>query len=335
MELHQSGNQIRVDEDSVPFFEALASKVRIKILQLLAQNGEMNLKEIAEQLSLSSAIISMHVNKLENSGLVVSKIVKRDGRNQRICTISDIDRLLIFPKHQYAHKLHYDIELGVGHYTNLNISPTCGIVTAEKTIGDFDNPVYFMDPQRIDAQLLWFSKGFVEYTVPNYVGEEFRINEISISLELSSEAPGFAEEWPSDISFFFGGQQLCTWTSPGEFGGRRGNISPSWWFPDIIGQYGLLKTIRINDTGTYIDGVQSSDVSLAHLDLTSSSWNLRVAVLESAENVGGVMLFGKGFGDFAQNILVSVYYSPVEKQSDFETLYPVRKTFPPYGPSNI
>lgn len=324
MNLHESGNQIRVDEESVPFFEALASKVRIRILQLLAINGEMNLKSIAQSLELSSAITSMHINKLESCGLIVSNIVKRNGRSQRICTISDINRLLIFPKHQYPHKQYYEIELGIGHYTNLNISPTCGIVTATNTIGDFDNPVYFMDPKRIEAQMLWFGKGFIEYTVPNYAESGCSIDEISFSLELSSEAPGFSEDWPSDISFSLAGTKICTWTSPGEFGGRRGYVSPEWWFSNIIGQYGLLVNICVNSSGTFIDGNLVSNIRISDLDLSSQTWTLGVGVSSDAVNVGGVTIFGKCFGDFPQNIIVRVYYSPVESESftdDISVLY--------------
>lgn len=324
MELHESGNQIKVDEDNVEFFEALASKVRIRILQLLAIHGEMNLKMIANSLNLSSAITSMHINKLETSGLIVSNIVKKNGHNQRICTISDIDRLLIFPKHQYPHRQYYEVELGLGHYTNLNIRPTCGIITAHNTIGDFDNPVYFMDPQRIDAQMLWFGNGFIEYTIPNYISDGFSVDEISFSLELSSEAPGYMEQWPSDISFYISNEQICTWTCPGEFGGRKGYVSPEWWFADIIGQYGLLKNISINKNGTFIDGTLASNKTIAHLDLSAQAWQLRIGIDEKAINAGGVTIFGKEFGDFPQNILVRVYSHPVETDTsalDVSILY--------------
>lgn len=325
MELHPSGNQIRVSEENTPFFEALASKVRIKILQLLAANGEMNLKSIAESLELSSAITSMHINKLENTGLIASNIVKRKGRSQRICTISDIDRLLIFPKRKYQHRQHYEIELGIGHYTNLNISPTCGIATSEQVIGDFDNPVYFMDPQRINAQILWFGKGFIEYTIPNYVQSGCTIDEISFSLEIASEAPGYIERWPSDIAFYLDSQRICTWTCPGEFGGRKGYVSPEWWFDDIIGQYGLLKSICINKNGTFIDGNPVSEISISNLDFSTNAWVFRLEAAEDALNVGGITIFGKEFGDFPQNIIARVYYHPVETDSpstDISLLYP-------------
>lgn len=88
----------------------------------------------------------------------------------------------------------------VGHYTDLEASPTCGIATTEKLIGYYDDPRYFLDPQRVDAGILWFAKGYAEYKVPNYLFMDQTVQEIEISMEIGSEAPSVNEKWPSDIS---------------------------------------------------------------------------------------------------------------------------------------
>lgn len=88
----------------------------------------------------------------------------------------------------------------MGHYTDLAASPTCGIATTEKLIGYYDDPRYFLDPQRVDAGILWFAKGYVEYKVPNYLFMDQTVQEIEISMEIGSEAPSVNEKWPSDIS---------------------------------------------------------------------------------------------------------------------------------------
>ena len=43
---------IYVDKASVPFFEALASEVRVEILRLLAKES-LNIKQLAEKLGIS------------------------------------------------------------------------------------------------------------------------------------------------------------------------------------------------------------------------------------------------------------------------------------------
>ena len=48
----------------------------------------------------------------------------------------------------------------------------------------------------------------------------------------------------SDITFSLNGVILGTWTSPGDYGDRRGKYNPSWWFP-FLNQYGLLKKLTI------------------------------------------------------------------------------------------
>ena len=61
--------QTTTDRKWLPLYEALASDVRLKILELLAEE-EMNVKELAHMLELSSAIVTMHVKKLEAGGLI-------------------------------------------------------------------------------------------------------------------------------------------------------------------------------------------------------------------------------------------------------------------------
>ena len=58
--------QIDATEKSLPVYEALASKVRLQIIQLLSKQ-DMNVSELAQALGLSSAIMTMHVKKLVKS----------------------------------------------------------------------------------------------------------------------------------------------------------------------------------------------------------------------------------------------------------------------------
>ena len=69
--------QLEINQEALPVYEALASNVRIKIIQLLAKN-KMNVKELAQELGLSSAIITMHIKKLEEA-----KIIKTERVGQK------------------------------------------------------------------------------------------------------------------------------------------------------------------------------------------------------------------------------------------------------------
>ncbi|MFC5469174.1 ArsR/SmtB family transcription factor [Cohnella suwonensis] len=59
--------------------EALASEVRLRIIELL-HHEEKSIKDLAEELGLSNAIVSVHVGKLQKAGIVSSRNKRiRDG----------------------------------------------------------------------------------------------------------------------------------------------------------------------------------------------------------------------------------------------------------------
>lgn len=127
-------------------------------------------------------------------------------------------------------------------------------------------------------------------------------------MEICSEAPGVNSNWPSDITFYINGTKVGMWTSPGDFGKGRGIYTPKWWSKDV-NQFGLLKVIKVNNSGTFIDGQKVSDINIENIDVTKKQWTLRIAVEENSEHVGGLSLFGKGFGNYDQDIVVKVYFS--------------------------
>jgi len=157
------------------------------------------------------------------------------------------------------------------------------------------------------AGLLWFTRGFVEYQFPNNAKlANAEITELELAVELSSEVPGTSADWPSDITLTINGVDAGTWTSPGDFGDKRGVFTPSWW--KLKGsQYGKLKNWRISTDGTYVDGVRISETSLAVLDLMGHhSIRVRIGVKDDAKRPGGINIFGKGFGNYDQDIVLRI-----------------------------
>jgi predicted transcriptional regulator len=297
---------IQAEEKWLPVYEALASKVRLKVIQLLAQKPR-NIKELAEELGLSSAIMTMHVKKLEKAGLISTKRIHGNGGVQKLCSLA-VNHIEIDIPMEKEERKYYQTIIPIGHYTDFEIEPTCGLATLEKVIGYYDDPRYFLDPDRVNAKILWFSKGYVEYKIPNYLLPGQQPEELEISIELGSEAPGYNNNWPSDIYFEINGVYVGQWTSPGDFGGERGKYTPTWWNTNI-NQYGLLKVIRVTHKGTYIDGEKISRVNLDDIDIYRKQWSLRIGVKEDAVHVGGVTLFGKGFGNYDQDIVARLYYN--------------------------
>ncbi len=301
---------IQVNKESVPFFEALASEVRVEILRLLAAE-DLNIKQLAEKIGISSSIMTRHVQKLESAGIIRSSMVTANGASHKKCVLMELEYRLQLPHRDVKQNIH-EVSIPVGHYSDIKVKPTCGLATEDSIIGYFDEPKFLMDPQRMNAQILWFTQGYVEYKFPNYVLPGQTLEEIDLSLEISSEAPGYNDDWPSDITFYLNGVRLFDWTCPGDFGKHHGVLTPVWWQAN---QYGMLKSIHIDRTGTYLDEVKRSGATIADVGNDQPCWSLRMEVGEEAEHVGGLTVYGKKFGNHSQDILIRTFYStPYDSQ---------------------
>ncbi|CAI6046688.1 hypothetical protein PAECIP112173_01224 [Paenibacillus sp. JJ-100] len=296
------------DASSLLVYEALASEARLNIVQLLLHNREMHINALAQELYLSKAIVSTHVSKLQKAGIVGSRMKRENGGTYKYCFIVQEFMTIHLSPREPVNTSYHEVSIPVGQYTDYEAWPTCGIATTTRMIGQYDMPACFMDPERVNAGILWMARGFLEYKIPNYLNTDQPLREIEISLELSSEAPKVNENWPSDIRFTLNGHDLGTWTSPGDFGDRKGKHTPLWWKLDV-NQYGVLKVLRINQQGTFIDGQQISPVSIADLSLQAATyWTFGLKPEEGAAGRGGLTLFGKGFGNYDQDILIRYYY---------------------------
>jgi len=297
--------------EGLEIFKALGSDVRIEILNILLENNHMSMNELASRLNITNGALTSHIKKLESSGLITTSSESAGHGNQKICSIH-LDKILIDLEKQEDFQNVYNTELKVGHYSSYKICPTCGLASSKALIGEVDDSRYFEHPDRYNADILWFTKGYVEYIIPNFIPISQRITQITISAELSSEAPGVNNVWPSDISFYLNDVCVGTWLSPGDFGDSRGLFTPDWWFPNW-NQYGLLKLLVINKKGTFIDGLKISDVTIDSFNLDyRSGIRFRLAVEDEAEHVGGLTIFGKSFGNYGQDIKISLNYAPIE-----------------------
>ncbi len=304
-----SRNFLLVDPEEKPeVLKALASEVRVAILKLLHIEGPMNVNDIAAKLRQPQSTISSNMQTLVDAGLVRTETQKARKGNQKICH-SLFDEVLVMFKEDIRPLKSNAIEVAMplGLYTSCQVSAPCGLCSTEGIIGLLDVPDTFLDPDRMKAGLIWFTRGYVEYQFPNNARlAQQKATSMEFSLELSSEVPGTSADWPSDITVSVNGQDIATWTSPGDFGDKRGVYTPDWW--KLKGsQYGKLKAFRVNGSGTFVDGMKISPVSLKDLDLdTHHSIRLRIGVKDDAKHPGGINIFGRGFGNYDQDIVLRI-----------------------------
>jgi len=287
----------------------LSSDLRLRILSLLHEKP-FNINEIAERLSLPQSTVATNVAILEKAGLIQAEIVKAKKGNQKICRAIYEELVIRFAEDERRVKDDLiEVEMPIGLFTSYEVSAPCGLCSSEGIIGYLDVPDSYLNPDRMKAGLLWFERGWVEYKFPNNsLYKERPIRKLEISAELSSETPGTDKNWLSDISLWVNSVEIGHWTSPGDYGDRRGKLTPEWWKLEGS-QYGLLKNWIVSEDGSFVDGVRISDVGLADLSLTEHhSIKVRIGVKDDAEHVGGLNVFGRGFGNYDQAIVLRLYF---------------------------
>ena len=296
---------INLDE-GFEVLKGLASPIRISILKTLHENGRQNVNELSAGLHLPQSTVATNVQVLEEAGLIVTETVKATKGHQKICSVRYDEIIVRFGGEQPRRTPSLvEVAMPLGLFTNCEVSAPCGLCSTEGIIGLLDVPDSFLDPSRVSAALLWFGRGYVEYKFPNNAKLLNKpVESVEFSMELSSEVPGTNLNWPSDITLWVNEIPVGTWTSPGDYGDKRGVYTPDWWKLEGS-QYGKLKTWRIAEDGTFIDGIRISDVNTAKVDLANhSSIRLRIGIDEKAEHPGGVNIFGKGFGNYSQDIVM-------------------------------
>ena len=302
------GKRINLEEEKelMALGKALSSEIRLKILGLL-QEGPLCVNEIAEFLNIPASSAALHVRVLEEAELIRTELKPGIRGSMKLCIRQETSVVLDLQKKSKEQREEV-ISMPVGNYVDYKITPTCGMVNEEEYIAGEDEPRCFYDPRRTTAKLVWFSSGYLEYRFPNAGMQKEPVKSLDFSAELCSETADYNLDCPSDITLWINGIEAGTWTCPSDFGGRRGKLNPDWW-EDKNSQYGNLKNWHIDETGTYLDGLQVSGRGIEAYALAEGPYvSVRIGIKEDAEHVGGVNIFGNCFGDYPQDLVMRLKY---------------------------
>ena len=294
-------NKIVKPENIEQVAGALSAGTRVKILQLL-MGSPYNVTEIAEQLNMPVSSAISAVIKLEEAGLITTYT---QGK-KKICMVPYQNVLLQLTENdRFRSELDDTVfySIPVGDYSDFLAIPSCGLLGDRSFIGPLDESEAFLSPNRVFARLVWLRKGFLQYRFsrPNIEGK--RIQGLSISLELCSEFPGYNNDFPSEIVFSINNVDVGTWIAPGDYGGRYGLFTPKWWGLNNT-QFGDLVTCAVTEDGTFFNSKKASDVTISSLGLDTCGDYITFKV--GTNSTGGFNLFGKGFGDYNQEIVVRI-----------------------------
>ena len=286
---------------------ALSTELRLQILTMVVDQAK-SVGEIARTLEVPVSTVALNVQVLQKAGLVATetlpgvrgtlKLVSRAIDDVSLRLTHDAERLRTIRV----------IELPVGAYSLAEgIQPTCGLAAHDERFYMDDMPSAFWMPFRLRADLVWMREGALEYRFPRAENPE-RLMALELSFEACSEASGYRMDWPSDIAVSINGVEIGVWRSPGDLGGHRGRLNPDWWM-DNSTQYGLLTTWLVDAYGTSLENRRVSKVALRELKLEDAPWvAVRIEVKKIDDHAGGLNLFGRGFGDYSQGIVLKYCY---------------------------
>ncbi|MCI8888084.1 MAG: helix-turn-helix domain-containing protein [Hungatella sp.] len=289
--------------------KALSSPIRLNILNLL-RNTALSLQEIADLLHIPVSSTALHIKTLEDARLIVTETQPGLHGSMRVSTCSlQSFHLETFDAEADIADNTITLDMPIGNYHSFEIEPTCGLADENGILDVYDNIRSFYSPLRTRAQLLWFQQGYIEYRFPNLSNPLLPLQEIAFQMEICSEAPGFLENWPSDITISINNKEITTYCSPGDFGSRRGRLTPSAW-PSGRTQYGLLKIFSVKTRGGYLDGLLTNpEIGLADLNLQDHPYiSLKIQIKKDAQHIGGINIFGEKYGDYPHGIVMNLVY---------------------------
>lgn len=290
------------------FGHAVSVPERIAILKSLLTSSK-NLSSLAEELDIPISSVARHINVLTEAGLVYLSYQPGPKGHTKYCSQAILGFSVSLEKKADDEPAaqSYTVEMPLGMFSHCHIKAPCGMTGGDGGIADFDNPHVFFSPERMKAECIWFDSGFISYNFPTDFPHNRTFDEITFSFEICSETVYYNNNWPSDITVRINDVEIVTFTSPGDFGGRRGKYTPMYW-PVTSTQFGLLKKITVGKDGVWVDNSLVSD-SVRFSDLKiydGSAIKLDIGIKEDAQHKGGINIFGRNFGDYPQAIVMTL-----------------------------
>ncbi len=285
---------------------ALSVPERIQILRSL-QDKPHNIMELSSILDIPISSVSFHVGVLEEARLIRIEYKPAPKGHMKLCSLGTIYSKVSFTKAKEEDNSEITVDMPVGCYSKCEVSKA--YMADESGFIFRENAAAYMlfTPDRIKGQLFSFLSGYVIYDFPNLFILNNQHRKLSFSFECCSEAPYYCENWPSDITIWINGIEIATFCSPGDFGGKRGNYTPSYWQINST-QFGLLKKFSIDDNGCYIDDILDNKKHCfdeLHLE-KANKIELKIGIKEDAKHIGGINIFGKNFGNYPQDIVMTL-----------------------------
>ena len=292
------------------FGRAISAPIRLSIIKLLNKKP-MTLSEIAKELDIQPSSAAFHLKILEDAKLIKAEN-NTSFKGSQWYSYNDEPLILIKTRKLSNAQKQLPpriINIKIGDFIDAKVSKSCGMATEiTQIMGGNANDIF--NEARHDAQIIWSSDScFFEYAISNDYAIEDELDSITLSLELCSEARGYNDNFPSDITISINDIELCVYKSLGDYGNRYGAYTPNWWYVEST-KYGSLVTVYINNNGVFLnEKLVNKHINIKTLKLMDGNkTKIKFEVKQNSENVGGLNLFGSKFGDYNQDITFTAKY---------------------------
>ena len=286
--------------------KALSSKLRLKMLKQINQVPR-TITELAKINKITTSTVIFHTTILEDAKLIQMRFKPGKKGKTQVFFTGQLELIVSYNTVKSIEEKKHTQSIPIGQYTNANFDNYVRFATVKEMYRIDQNDAF--NPLMKNAELIWTAGGMLEYSFSNQFAFEHNVREISISLEICSETFGHLNDWKRDITFAIHGVELMTYTAPGDYGGKLGKLNPDWWAASYT-QYGDLITISINKEGVFLNNkLVNKKIAIGDLNLRGSN-RLLFSLYNKidAEHYGGFNLFGKNFGNYEQDIVLSAIY---------------------------
>ena len=306
--MEQTNNGLyKVPEDKVDLvLKALNNSARYNILCQLSQ-GPMNISELARAINISQPTVTTYINQLEKAGLVFCRLQKSSTGYNKICQTAYTGFSLSWQANPMEDlEAEYKIDMPVGHYSAIECTTQSFLATQAGIISSSEDFSRFFHPIRMQAELLAIGQGNVRYLFPYNIPETHKILYLELSAEIS-----IACDHPdafTDITIAINNHHF----TPHRLLPNRSEQNQKHrlkWYPKDMKTSGELFVWRVEAERSMLNSMPEGNITLADLNLQPMQpMEVSFEVQSSDEPVGGMIIFGKSFGQYDQDIRLTIVY---------------------------
>ena len=296
---------LRERDRIVAVTKALSHPLRLDILDQLLHEPR-TVTELARINGLTNSTVLFHLRMLEEASLIICR-TKPNKKGKTLVFYINFNTISFTTQAQSSFSNAISMQtVSVGSFSQCETQKYLRIGTSDHFVVLDRDDVY--NTARFDAGLIGIDNGSVTYEFSNAFAKQHKLLGLEFSLEVSSESPYFRNDWKSEILFSVCGIDVACYLSPGDFGGERGRLTPSWW-DDRYSQYGLLVTLLIDHEGVRINGEPvKTSITVDDLPIQKNNrFSFGIRTDPNRKYAGGFNIFGKTYGNFAQDIVMKAY----------------------------